>query len=181
MFHRVTSWLLYLAAAILLTVVVTRDFALARKLGHPAPPNTHELVSSRRPTFTRDQTEHWQHGPDWFESEGLSALESAPLEPGPWRHGLAPATRLTFAPGHHAANIAWEFNNPTAGQQLTLRLDGAVVRRETVALGRHTGTFPIPASAGCTELAFEFDRAIPPGADPRRITVTFLSLRVEFP
>jgi hypothetical protein len=77
--------------------------------------------------------------------------------------------------------VQWEFHNPSPNQELTIRIDGSVVRHEVVALGRHAGQVSIPASAAPTELTFEFARAIKPVSDPRRITATFYSLRIALP
>lgn len=182
MLHRCSYWFLYLAAFLLLAGVALRDFTAARRLARPTPPGMYELVSSRRPLSSTENSETWRFGPTGFRIEGLSNLERDQREPLPWRHGLAPATRLCFEPGHGPVEVRWTFMNPVSGQRLRILLDGKIVGDTAVGQGTHSGQTLIPAhaSASVLELEFELARPVEPNGDPRHITVTFTSLQIRF-
>jgi len=180
MLHRCTYWLLYLAAFLLLGTVAWRDFSAARWLARPTPAGVFELISSRRPLATEGGVESRKYGSIGFRVEGLAQLETSPLEPLPWRHGVLPATRLSFDPGHGPIKVSWTFRNKTAGQRLRVLLDGKPIAEHAVGLSSQSGSARIPPSASASSLELEFARAIEPGEDPRSITVTFSSLQISF-
>jgi len=182
MLHRCSYWFLYLASVLLLAGVALRDFTAARRLARPTPPGTYELVSSRRPLSSTESSETWRFGSTGFRIEGLSNLEVDPREPLPWRHGLAPATRLSFEPVRGPVEVRWTFMNPVSGQRLRILLDGKVVGDGAIGLGIHSWKTLVPAqgSPSVLELEFELARPIEPNGDPRRITVTFTSLQIRF-
>lgn len=180
MLHRSTYWLLYLAAFLLLGTVAWRDFAAARWLARPTPAGVFELISSRRPLSTEGNVESWKYGSIGFCVEGLAQLETSPLEPLPWRHGVLPDTRLSFDPGHGPIKVSWTIRNRTAGQRLRVLLDGKPIAEQAVGLNTQSGQALIPAATAASVLALEFAHSIEPGEDPRKITVTFSSLQISF-
>ena len=180
MLHRCTYWLLYLAAFLLLGAVAWRDFSTARWLARPTPAGVFELISARRPLADDGGVQSWKYKSTGFRTEGLAQLETSPLEPLPWRHGLYPSTRFGFDPGHGPVTVSWTFRNKTAGQRLRVLLDGKPIADNAVGLGSQSGSAQIPPSTAASSLTLEFERAIDTGEDPRAIAVTFSSLLIRF-
>lgn len=178
------SRLLYAVAALMLIGTMVHGFITAKRLRRTTPSNICELVSTRKPLETDGMgSENWEIEEVPVRIEGLAHSEynASLISLAQWRHGLAPATKLTFGPHEFALNVQWEFMNKEPGQKLAVEIDGVAQQAKDVTCGTSVGQINLPPSRAQTTLSLRFSKSARPRQDGRSLTVTFHTLRVSAP
>lgn len=178
MIHRSIAWCLGLTALFILVGVPFRDLSRTRSLSRPTRPGMLQLVSIKPPAMGK-APEAWRDGDTVVQVSGLDTTETDPTLPGPWRHGLAPATVLRLSPSRRAIELRWGFSCTATDQTLTIRNNDETVSIAAVPLGTNRGKTIIPPHESEAILSLEFSHHVSPGAETRAITVTFDSLELR--
>lgn len=183
MLRTLTSRLLYTVAVLMLLGAMAHGFFTAIRLRRVTPANVCEFVSSRHLPHSEASTDTWLYDGNSVHVEGLGKLEyNFPrMDLEQWRHGLAPATTLTFSPHNHPVTVAWDIVNKQLNQRLIIKLGATILRAEAITSGLSSGQIELKPTLEPTTLRLEFSQSTHPPKDTRTITVTFRTLRVAYP